>query len=471
MSDLDAAFSSNRTPVLIVVLVAMIAVLALAGPAAAEPSTVPQQTTSNTTTTNNSTGGSGYQPPRFIGGGEFTPGANQTTAITTNNSSSGGIVPNFGNPLNPVEQFKKLVSGFFKVPATKFINAVNNRVFGVPAPGEPLQPASWSNPNDGKWKGVVKFTGFSTVLATLFLIFSGGRTFMESDEYARRSAWKRWVTAVLMILTTWTLVPLGLHIADAIATGLAVDGKAMLESWATMGKVGTGIGFTLILGLLQPTIVAAGMFALALERFLIFVGVGLWPLAWSLRSMKSPFAQSIGQTFIYIFGVTIVAKLGQALIGRFLFSLQFESFGSSLMTFIMIGVGVVFMLVYFPMKMLQHANDAASVSLGVGGPSRRQVGQYADRANERVGQIHDKVETYRADGGDSPRDTDRYESHADSGTRSGSRSDNDPIRSPLTSMTDYDTSVDDRAIPDDLEEQVARIERTETMSQRLSDDD
>ncbi|RBI59383.1 hypothetical protein DMJ13_22410 [halophilic archaeon] len=272
-----------------------------------------------------------------------------------------------------------------------------------------------------------------------------------------------------MVLTTWTLLPLGLHLADAVATNLAVGGKAMLKSWANMGKIGSGIGFTLLLGLLQPSIVAAGMFALAFERFLIYFCTGMWPLAWSLRSMKNPFAQSIGETFTNLLGVVVVAKLVQALIGRFLFSLKFGDFGGSLMTFLTIGVGVVFMLVYFPMKMLQHANQAASVSLGVSGPSGYQVGQYAEKAHERVGKVHEKVEDFRSDGDGNDsgsEDTDRHDTHSDSGS-SGSSSSGD---NPLNNLTDYDTSIDDRAIPDDLEEQVARIERTETMNQRLSDD-
>lgn len=478
-----ARFSNNRTALLTVVLVVMLALPAFVGSAVATPSPLPQQATTTTTTANNSTGGPNDQPARHIGGGTYTtltgeagaPQGGENTSsnqTTTTSSESGGDGGNGGwLNLDPVGNLKDIISKLFTLPGKMLANLVNGYIFGVPAPGQATEPATWSNPDSAMWDGIVDFTGTTTALATVVLVFSGGSSFLKSDEYARRTAWKKWMFGLLMIVTTWTFVPLTLHLANGIAQSLVPDGSKIFQNWANMGKVGSGLGFTFILGALQPSIVAAGLFALTVERFMIYIGVGLWPLAWALRTTNNSFAQSIGQTAIYLFGVAIVTKLVQALIANFLFSLQWSGLsGETLETLLLIGAGIAFTLIYFPVKMFQHANQAASVSLGVGANSR-QVGQYAEKAHERVGQIHERVDDYRAEGGDTPEDTDRHNSHSNSGTSgSGSGNDDNPLSSPLTSMTDYDTSIDDRAIPDDLEEQAARIERTETMSQRLSDD-
>ncbi|WP_433631028.1 hypothetical protein [Halomicrococcus sp. NG-SE-24] len=470
--------SKRKSQVFAVVLVVCLVVPTLASPVLAGSTLSQQQVTTNNSTNGSSgSNGAGLEPPsRFIGNGEADSTANNSTNGSNGDqkkkNGGNGIVDTIGgiggSVTNPTKAVKGIFKSFLGIPEF-VIGQMNNLIFGIPAPGKAQQPGTWSNPESGTWKGVIQFTRFSTVLATVILVFSGGTSFFAKDEYQRRQAWKRWGLGVFAIVLTWTMLPFFLHIANAAASGLRPDDTELLGEFANVGKMSAGLGFTAFIGILQPAVAAVGVAALGLERFLIYLGVGVWPIAWALRTTNNSFAQSIGQTFIYIFGVTVVTKLFQAFIARLLFMLNFgQSFQSTVMTTLMIGVGIAFLLIYFPKQMLDHANDAASVSLGVGAAGSNQVGQYAAKANDRVGQVHEKVEDYRADGGDTPEEanTDRHDTHSDSGSSGGSSSSSDP-----TSDLNHHSSIDDSAVPDDMERQIEQIERTSTMQQRINDDD
>lgn len=306
------------------------------------------------------------------------------------------------NEFDPVKNFRELVMALFGFGKGVVTTALD-WIFGVPAPGDPTKPQTWLEPNNGIWGGIADFTKWTTGFATLLLAYSGGMTFLRTDATRRRQDWKRWGFALVMILGTWTLLPLGLHLANEVSQVVRPGAAEMFRSWASTSKVSVGLGFLVVLALLQQSILGIGIFVLAVERVIIFITVGFWPLAWALRSTRNDIARSLGQLCVFMLAMMIATKLGQAFMARLLFSLDWQvgsaSLGETVIMLLTIGAGVAFMLIYFPFKMLQHANDAANVSLGMSaaakasGQASEWVGQ---RASERITpHLKDKYESLR----------------------------------------------------------------------------
>jgi hypothetical protein len=295
-------------------------------------------------------------------------------------------VPGF----DPVKNLKKIVKALFGF-GKGIITTTLDWIFGVPAPGKPTKPQTWLDPHNGIWSGISEFTKWTTTLAALLMAYSGGMTFLRTDATRRRQDWKRWGFALVMILGTWTLLPLGLHLANEVSQAVRPGISDVFRSWASVSKVGVGLGFMIVLAFLQQSILGIGIFVLAIERVIIYITVGFWPLAWALRSTRNDIARSLGQLNVFLLAMMIATKLGQALMARLLFSLDWNlasgGLGHIVILLLVIGAGTAFMLIYFPFKMLQHANDAANVSLGMSTAAKAsgQASEWAgERASERI---------------------------------------------------------------------------------------
>ena len=111
------------------------------------------------------------------------------------------------------------------------------------------------------------------------------------------------------------------------------------------------------------------------------------------------FLKSIGDTFVYLFGVVIVTKLFQALVLRLLADLPWTSGALGMLeTFVLVVGGLVFALLILPKEMLAHANDAASVALGTSAVKPAESGRIRRQSRRAVGhEVHEKYQDYRSD--------------------------------------------------------------------------
>ena len=379
----------NRRSSWLLALLLVVSVTSLVAPVTAQPVSA-----NNTTTSQN----------HWIG----SPGSGQTTAPSNNSTSNGndGILSGFGGGLvpsiNPVDMAKgqlKAIAGIFLGVGKGIANTVRDSVAAVPAPGQPDKPSTWVNPHNGLWPGVYKASTWTAGLASVVLMAAFGMSFYRSDPYEKRQAWKRVGVALVMVATTWIIPPLLLHLANETAISVAPNGAEFIQTNSKLAKLGVGIGLGALLGILQSGTIAVGVLILGLERALIYVCVFLWPLSWACRAY-SGFLKSIGDTFVYLFGVVIVTKLFQALVLRLLADLPWTSGALGVLeTFILVVGGLVFALLVLPKEMLAHANDAASIALGTSAANQRKAGKYVDKAGERVGhEVHEKYQDYRSDG-------------------------------------------------------------------------
>ena len=292
----------------------------------------------------------------------------------------------FGIP-SPEEMFEDMVGAAadaLLAVATPVIEMFNDLVFYLPAPGQIDDPSTWTDPQNDAWPGIIEAMGYTMALAIPLWGLALVRAFGTADTRERRETFRACMYAGGMILVGLPVAACILHITNGVITGLAPDAEAFFETPEGLAQLGIGAFFGLLLAIVQTGTVVVGLVVLALERFLIYATVFLWPLAWAARAHNG-FARSLGQTITYLFGVTVGLKLVQALLVRGIFEvgLMTDTAGEALAALIMTTAGLLFVFVILPKNMLSHANDAASVSLGMSAAQQRSK-EYADASAERV---------------------------------------------------------------------------------------
>lgn len=295
----------------------------------------------------------------------------------------------FEGPWIPTDAIIGRLKGIFIDILTSVANHIsdflNEYLFEVPAPGDALNPATWTSPAKPLWQQILHYTRWSTMGATVILMASALLLFMETDAHVRRQVWKRWFVAVLMIVGTWTFVPFMLHLANLLVAGVSPGNTLIGELIKTEG-LELGLGMLIVFGIIQPSLLGIAGIVLALERAIVFFGVALWPLAWAVRTVRIDLCQSVSNAFLHLFGIVLVTKLMQAYTARILFTLPWEEL-DPLKTLILLSAGIVFVFVILPWKMLEIGFNAAGTALGVNlhGGGITKGGDIADAAANRVG--------------------------------------------------------------------------------------
>lgn len=320
-------------------------------------------------------------------------GAN--SSVGANGSGGGGM---FG--FDPVGAFMDMLSGLadaFLGIGEGTVEALNDIVFSIPAPGTLDDPSSWASPDDGIWRGVVDALPLTTIVWLPLYVFAMATTFAESDDRARRQGYKRLAVAAFMILTMLAVPALILHTTNAIAEALAPSGTEFFSTPGSASKLGAGLGIGVILAIFNSASVGIALVVVAMEQVLIYVTVYLWLCGWAAYANSVGIIRSLGQTVIYTFSVVVAMKVVQALIARFLFTLPLDGDGfTPLIALLIILGGVLFTFIFFPKSMLDHANDAASVSLGVSG-AEKKGGEWAERSAGRVREeVMGRYQSYRS---------------------------------------------------------------------------
>ncbi len=420
----------------------------IGGPGAEQTSPPDNATTTTTNGTNSTSGGNSGT------GGNASDGGGLLDGI------SGGLVPSI-NPVDMARGQLKAIAGIFLGIGKGIANMVRDSVAAIPAPGQPDDPSTWINPQNGLWPGVYTAARWTSGLGAVVLMAGFGMSFYRSDPYEKRQAWKRVGIAFLMLATTWIIPPLILHLANETAMSIAPGGAEFIQTNSKLAKLGVGIGFGAALGILQTGTVVVGILVLGLERALIYLSVFLWPLAWACRCF-SGFLKSIGDTFVYLFGVVIVTKLFQSLVLLLLSKLPWTSSAlGALETFALVVGGLGFALLILPKQMLAHANNAASVALGTSTANQRKAGEYVDKAGERVGhEVHEKVQDYRSDNSS-------WEQSANSTFSTGSSADDETVNyHSVDNALNADGGIDAQAAREEQERADYELNRGRNILQR-----
>lgn len=255
--------------------------------------------------------------------------------------------------------------------------------FGVPAPGQPLNPTTWTMPQNGLWEDLMSLSRVAVGASVVGLLLLTVRVTMISDIAVRRAELKRLGKTAALVATTWTAVPFVLHLLNELAQGLAPSPEQLLDA---LGATSAGIAVVGIVAWFQPFFVAVGVLSTLILRALIIVGFLVWPIAWVLRSVESPLAGVIGRSVTAVLPVAVATKLLQALGAAVVvwLTVTVESVPFRVTIFV---AGVVGVFVALPIVMLRHAEALMHLPVAFA-PSERQVGQYVDESAARVGQVH-----------------------------------------------------------------------------------
>lgn len=255
--------------------------------------------------------------------------------------------------------------------------------FGVPAPGEPLDLATWTTPQNGLWADVMILSRVAVGIAVVGWLLLTVRVAIISDIAVRRAELKRVGKTVLLVGTTWTIVPFTLHLTNELARALAPSPEQLLDALA-----GTTAGLAVmgVLAWFQPFFVAVGVLSTLILRALIIIGFVVWPIAWVLRSVDSPLAGMLGRSVTAVFVVAVTAKLFQAIGAAVVMwlTVTVESVPFRVVIFV---AGMIGVFVALPIFMLRHAEALLQLPMAIT-PSERQVGRYVDESATRVGQVH-----------------------------------------------------------------------------------
>lgn len=260
-------------------------------------------------------------------------------------------------------------------------------VFGVPAPGQPLAPATWLAPTTGVWPDVMTLSRASMGVAGVALLALFGRTTMAGERSAIKRGLHRVGYAGLMVAATWTVLPFGLHLVDQVATALAPTPDMLLTSWVSTGG---GLAVLAFVTVVQPLLVGMAVLAMAMLHAIVLAGFVLWPVAWPLRVIEHDLTERLGRSITALFTVAVATKLMQSL-GAFGLIYITGAIDSLLIRILIFIGGTVSVFVVLPLKMLQHAERVMMLP-GALAPSERQVGRYVEESSKRIGQVHRHVD-------------------------------------------------------------------------------
>lgn len=278
----------------------------------------------------------------------------------------------------------------FAVDVHRLLTDLLALVFGVPAPGTPLTPATWMSPTNGVWPDVMTLSRASMGVAGVALLALFGRASMAGKRSAVKRGLSRVGYAGLMVAATWTVLPPALHLANEVATALAPSPDQLLTS---LPSTASGVVILVLTAGVQPLLVALAVLAMAMLRAIILAGFILWPIAWALRVIEHDLTEQLGRSITSLFVVAITSKLLQSL-GAFGLIYMTGSIDSLLIRILIFIGGTVGVFVVLPLKLLQHAERVMMLP-GALAPSERQVGQAIEASADRVGQVHNHVESGR----------------------------------------------------------------------------
>lgn len=292
-----------------------------------------------------------------------------------------------------------LIAGVWNMGFQWLVSLLLELVFGIPAPGKPLDPWTWMNPTNGLWPDVMAFSQVMMVLSVVLLLGGVVQAARAQDVRSSRQWIKRLVYAGMMIVSTWTVLPLVLHLADQIALGLSPS----VEQWSlepvlipVSGWLAVVVGT--IMFVIQPPLIVTSLLAMGILRALILIGFILWPVAWTLRILTDSSVSmgpgmftpaSIGKTITTLFSIALVTKVVEVLVAFFLLNINVAGGPLQAAAFV-VGVGL---FTVFPVLMLQNAERV--LRLAFLAPRSDQVGHYIEQSADRVGQAHTQVQRVR----------------------------------------------------------------------------
>lgn len=329
-----------------------------------------------------------------------TPDANATDSAFTNGSGA----PNGWGPFKSGDEYAAdLAEGAvnwtvaqIETGISGFVSLFNHIVYALPAPGSPDDPMSWQDPQN-RWWPAVWATYLTLAPVGFWLVGLGYLRLADAPQEQRRAQLRQSTHALLAILFGFLVAPLGLHMGNVLALGLAPSGTEFMSTPGNAAKLGLGILFGAVLVLIKGVIVLVGLLVLFLQYFVTHLVVAFWPLFWGFRATPFDGLRAIGHAGVAAWLVLIVLKVVQSGILRLMFEIPWAPAsepGSAILALVGTAMGLGFTTILLPKIALSKMIPAAVLMMGTrraGGaarnvPSGRDVYHRSrERYRERFG--------------------------------------------------------------------------------------
>lgn len=322
-----------------------------------------------------------------------------------NNQTGGGGRAESGN--NSTISFptpKEMLKGWLRYSiesisrgVDSFIGAFNHIFYGLPAPGTPTDPTTWSSPSGGWWPSVWKLYLLFTPLGAFAAITAA--TLATSRPPAERRAWLRDAFKSLgMIVFGWYVAAAGLHLGNELSLALAPSSSEFFATPGSMTKLGFGLILAAIIAYFELVVIVWAVVVLFIQWFLAHILVAFWPLFWGFRAIPSETARPFAGVGVAGLGTLIVLKIFQAGVLRFMFEIPWglNSPLTTLMSLVGTAVGLIVATILLPGIAVKKLLPAAMIAAGKRRtPDDEQIERLRDRAREQLGGV---LEQYRGGG-------------------------------------------------------------------------
>jgi hypothetical protein len=250
--------------------------------------------------------------------------------------------------------------------AKALVDAFSDVIFGVPAPGEMTDPATWVAPTGNPWGAVWKFYWLMASLALVGIVIQAMLVSSEStSDRERRKGFVRCAKYAGMIFGGWFVAVAGLHLGDALTTGLAPSGAEFFEGPENITKLGLGIivGAGLLILQTGTAIIAIGV--VLTERVILIATVAFWPIWWMFKARKGGFSGSVAGIGLSAYVGVIGAKILQTGIARLLFMLSWtDSISGGVSAILTTSIGLLVTFAGIPLVVGRNFVPEAMTILG-----------------------------------------------------------------------------------------------------------
>lgn len=222
-----------------------------------------------------------------------------------------------------IEKMIQYTIDMMKNGVKNLVSSFNNYILGIPAPGDPQDPSTWTEGTSG-WSAVYIVYGIMSALAIALLTPSFMVATDTIDRKKRRAHLIELGKAGVCILLGIPITVFCLHLGNAVTMAVAPDGLDFLASLGGLSNLGIGIIFGAIMIYTKGSLVAIGIVCSMLIRLLFFLSVAFWPIFWAFRVQPQDTLKGYGHMGLSMFPLLILLRFTQAGILKFLFEIPLD---------------------------------------------------------------------------------------------------------------------------------------------------
>lgn len=327
-----------------------------------------------------------------------SPAIAQTETGTPENGTAGAGTPS-GPPdgdgsadggfmsLDPGDWVKDAFSDFaeaFTEGIYQFVDGVNTALFGVPALGDPREMPTWTEPTGPFWPAVWETYWTLAFLSLVGLIVVAMRAHSSTSGRELKVRLADVAFSAGMILFGWWIAQFALHLGNSVAMGFAPDPETMFATPGSTAKVGLGVVVGAIALLINAGAVLTAFSVVLLERAVLLITVGLWPVFWLFRPTDGGLSNTVAGIGLGTFAGVLGAKMFQAILAHMVFNISWQSAHAADVVGAIIGTVIGTAVTFIGIPLMVGRNFIPEAMTMLGTPAVSVATDFSEKGGERV---------------------------------------------------------------------------------------